>query len=128
MDTLLSTSTVVPALNQIELHPGLQQSALHEYNRSHGIATEGWSPLDRGRFAANPVLTEVAKKHGKTVTQVIIRWHLDLGNLVIPKTSNPERLKENIDVFDFVLDAEDLASIATLNTDERHGPDPEEFG
>jgi 2,5-diketo-D-gluconate reductase A len=128
MDTLLSTSTVVPALNQIELHPGLQQSALREYNRSHGIATEAWSPLDRGRFAANPVLTEVAKKHGKTVTQVIIRWHLDLGNLVIPKTSNPERLKENIDVFDFVLDAEDLASIATLNTDERHGPDPEEFG
>jgi 2,5-diketo-D-gluconate reductase A len=101
---------------------------MREYNQSHGIATEAWSPLDRGRFATNPVLTDIAKKHGKTVTQVIIRWHLELGNLVIPKTSNPDRLRENIDVFDFALDLEDLASIATLNTDERHGPDPEEFG
>jgi 2,5-diketo-D-gluconate reductase A len=128
MSTLLAHSNVVPAINQIELHPGLQQPAMREYNQSHGIATEAWSPLDRGRFATNPVLTDIAKKHGKTVTQVIIRWHLELGNLVIPKTSNPDRLRENIDVFDFALDLEDLASIATLNTDERHGPDPEEFG
>ena len=128
MSTLLAHSNVVPAINQIELHPGLQQSAMREFNRSHGIATEAWSPLDRGRFAANPFLAGIAKKHGKTVTQVIIRWHLELGNLVIPKTSNPDRLRENIDVFDFALDLEDLASIATLNTDERHGPDPEEFG
>lgn len=128
MSTLLAHSKVVPAINQIELHPGLQQPAMREYNRSHGIATEAWSPLDRGRFATNPVLADIAKKHGKTVTQVIIRWHLELGNLVIPKTSNPDRLRENIDVFDFALDLEDLASIATLNTDERHGPDPEEFG
>lgn len=128
MSTLLAHSKVVPAINQIELHPGLQQPAMREFNRSHGIATEAWSPLDRGRFATNPVLGDIAKKHGKTVTQVIIRWHLELGNLVIPKTSNPDRLRENIDVFDFALDLEDLASIATLNTDERHGPDPEEFG
>jgi 2,5-diketo-D-gluconate reductase A len=128
MSTLLAHSKVVPAINQIELHPGLQQPAMREYNRSHGIATEAWSPLDRGRFATNPVLADIAKKHGKAVTQVIIRWHLELGNLVIPKTSNPDRLRENIDVFDFALDLEDLASIATLNTDERHGPDPEEFG
>ena len=128
MSTLLAHSKVVPAINQIELHPGLQQPAMREFNRSHGIATEAWSPLDRGRFATNPVLADIAKKHGKTVTQVIIRWHLELGNLVIPKTSNPDRLRENIDVFDFALDLEDLASIATLNTDERHGPDPEEFG
>lgn len=128
MSTLLAHSNVVPAINQIELHPGLQQPAMREFNRSHGIATEAWSPLDRGRFATNPVLADIAKKHGKTVTQVIIRWHLELGNLVIPKTSNPDRLRENIDVFDFALDLEDLASIATLNTDERHGPDPEEFG
>ena len=128
MSTLLAHSKVVPAINQIELHPGLQQPTMREFNRSHGIATEAWSPLDRGRFATNPVLADIAKKHGKTVTQVIIRWHLELGNLVIPKTSNPDRLRENIDVFDFALDLEDLASIATLNTDERHGPDPEEFG
>jgi 2,5-diketo-D-gluconate reductase A len=128
MSTLLAHSKVVPAINQIELHPGLQQPTMREFNRSHGIATEAWSPLDRGRFATNPVLADIAKKHGKAVTQVIIRWHLELGNLVIPKTSNPDRLRENIDVFDFALDLEDLASIATLNTDERHGPDPEEFG
>lgn len=128
MSTLLANSKVVPAINQIELHPGLQQPTMREYNRSHGIATEAWSPLDRGRFATNPVLADIAKKHGKTVAQVIIRWHLELGNLVIPKTSNPDRLRENIDVFDFALDLEDLASIATLHTDERHGPDPEEFG
>lgn len=128
LDQLLSGSSVVPAINQIELHPGLQQAELREYNQTHGIATEAWSPLDRGRFGDNPVLTEIAGKHGKTVTQVIIRWQLDLGNLVIPKTSNPERLKENINVFDFALDQEDLSSIATLNAGERHGPDPEEFG
>ena len=127
LDQLLASATIVPAINQIELHPGLQQAELRQYNQSHGIATEAWSPLDRGRFAANPLLAEIAKKHGKTVTQVIIRWHLDLGNLVIPKTSNPERLKENIDVFDFTLGLEDLATIASLNADERHGPDPEEF-
>ena len=127
LDQLLASATIVPAINQIELHPGLQQAELRQYNQVHGIATEAWSPLDRGRFATNPLLAEIAKKHGKTVTQVIIRWHLDLGNLVIPKTSNPERLKENIDVFDFELDLEDLAAIATLNADERHGPDPEEF-
>lgn len=127
LEQLLSSARVIPAINQIELHPGLQQSELRLFNESQGIATEAWSPLDRGRFAGNPTLTEIARKHGKTVTQVIIRWHLDLGNLVIPKTSNPERLKENIDVFDFALDLEDLASIATLNADERHGPDPEEF-
>lgn len=127
LEQLLSSARVIPAINQIELHPGLQQSELRQFNEAHGIATEAWSPLDRGRFASNPTLIEIARKHGKTVTQVIIRWHLELGNLVIPKTSNPERLKENIDVFDFALDLEDLASIATLNADERHGPDPEEF-
>lgn len=127
LDQLLSSARIVPAINQIELHPGLQQAELRRYNQSHGIATEAWSPLDRGRFVTNPLLAEIAAKHGKTVTQVIIRWHLDLGNLVIPKTSNPERLKENINVFDFTLDLEDLAKIATLNADERHGPDPEEF-
>jgi len=128
LDKLLGSSSVMPAINQIELHPALQQSALREYNVAHSIATEAWSPLGRGRFNSNEVLNGIAAKHGKSLSQVIIRWHIELGNLVIPKTSNPERLKENIDVFDFALDHEDLAAIESLNTNERTGPDTEEFG
>jgi 2,5-diketo-D-gluconate reductase A len=128
LDELLSKTNIVPALNQVELHPALQQAEVRRYNSDHGIATEAWSPLGRGRFGENPVLGEIAKRHGKSVAQVIIRWHIELGNLVIPKTSNPERLKENIDVFDFTLSPEDMAAIATLNTGERVGPNPDDLG
>lgn len=128
LDQLLSSTDVVPALNQVELHPAFQQSGLREYDRAHGIATEAWSPLGRGRYNNDSVLAALAEKHHKSIAQIIIRWHIELGNLVIPKTSNPSRLKENIDVFDFSLDHEDLAAIAALNADERIGPDPEVFG
>ena len=128
LDELLSKTNIVPALNQVELHPALQQADVRRYNSEHGIATEAWSPLGRGRFGDNPVLTEIASRHGKSVAQVIIRWHIELGNLVIPKTSNPERLKENIDVFDFTLSPEDMAAIATLNNGERVGPNPDDLG
>lgn len=124
---LLAAGGTVPALNQVELHPALQQPELRAYNSSHGIATEAWSPLARGRFHNEAVILEIAKKHGKTATQVIIRWHVELGNLVIPKTANPERLLENISVFDFSLDAADMAAIATLDSGFRTGPNPEEF-
>jgi 2,5-diketo-D-gluconate reductase A len=128
LDQLIANSNVVPALNQIELHPALAQNELRQYNSEHGIATEAWSPLGRGRYSENVALQGIAAKHGKTVAQVIIRWHIELGNLVIPKTSNPDRLKENIDVFGFTLDHEDMAAIATLNTGERVGPNPDDLG
>jgi 2,5-diketo-D-gluconate reductase A len=127
LDNLLANSNVVPALNQVELNPGFQQPELRAYNAAHGIATEAWSPIGRNKFAENPVMLGISGAHGKSVTQVIIRWHIQLGNLVIPKTSNPDRLVENIDVFDFELSPEEMAAIATLDTGVRYGPSPDEF-
>jgi 2,5-diketo-D-gluconate reductase A len=127
LDNLLANSNVVPALNQVELNPGFQQPELRAYNAAHGIATEAWSPIGRNKFAENPVMLGISGAHGKSVTQVIIRWHIQLGNLVIPKTSNPDRLIENIDVFDFELSPAEMAAIATLDTGVRYGPSPDEF-
>jgi 2,5-diketo-D-gluconate reductase A len=124
---LLAAGGTVPALNQVELHPALQQPELRAYNSSHGIKTEAWSPLARGRFHNEELIVKIAHKHGKTPTQVIIRWHIGLGNLVIPKTAHRERLLENISVFDFSLDEHDMAAIATLDSGYRTGPNPEEF-
>ncbi len=124
---LLEAGGTVPALNQVELHPALQQPELRAYNSSHGIATEAWSPLARGRFHNEALIVKIAQKHGKTPTQVIIRWHVQLGNLVIPKTAHRERLLENISVFDFNLDEPDMAAISTLDSGFRTGPNPEEF-
>jgi 2,5-diketo-D-gluconate reductase A len=124
---LIAAGGAIPAINQVELHPALQQPELRAYNSSHGIATEAWSPLARGRFHNEAIIVKIAEKHGKTPTQVIIRWHIELGNLVIPKTANPERLLENISVFDFSLDEHDMAAIATLDSGFRTGPNPEEF-
>jgi 2,5-diketo-D-gluconate reductase A len=127
LDKLLANSSVVPALNQVELNPGFQQPELRAYNAAHGIATEAWSPIGRNKFADNTVMLGIASAHGKSVTQVIIRWHIQLGNLVIPKTSNPDRLIENIDVFDFELSPSEMAAIAALDTGVRYGPSPDEF-
>ena len=121
------TAGTVPALNQIELNPTFQQEQARAYHEAHGIATEAWAPIARGTLTNDRVLAEIAAKHNKSTTQVAIRWHVQLGNLVIPKTSNPERLSENIDVFDFSLDSDDLAAIAGLETGERNGPDPDNF-
>lgn len=127
LDKLLAAGGTVPALNQVELHPGLQQVDLRAYDKGHGIATEAWSPIARGRFNDDETILAIAQKHGKTPTQVIIRWHIELGNLVIPKTATPARLIENISVFDFILDASDMAAIASLDAGFRTGPNPEEF-
>ena len=116
---------MTPAVNQVELHPRFQQRALREVHERHGIRTESWSPLGRGALLGEPALGEIAAKHGKTPAQVVIRWHLDEGLIVIPKTVDPGRLRENIDVWDFALDADDLARIAGLDAaDGRIGPDP----
>ena len=121
------TAGTVPALNQIELNPTFQQAQARAYNAAHGIATEAWAPIARGTLTDSPVLANIAAKYGKSATQVAIRWHIQLGNLVIPKTTHPDRLSENIDVFDFSLDADDMAAIAGLETGERNGPDPDNF-
>jgi 2,5-diketo-D-gluconate reductase A len=127
LDALLAESSVVPALNQVELHPSFQQQTVREYNTAHGILTEAWAPLSRGKLTEDAVIVGLAKKHGKSPAQVILRWHIQLGNLVIPKTSNPDRLAENIDIFDFELDSEDMHAIAGLDTGVRTSVDPNEF-
>ena len=125
LDSLIEATSVVPAVNQIELHPQLQQIALREYHAEQGITTEAWSPLGSGRGLLEvPAIIAVARKHDRTPAQVVLRWHLQLGNVVIPKSVTPSRIKENIDVFDFSLDAEDIAAITALDENRRLGPDP----
>ena len=127
LETLISAGGTVPAINQIELHPGLQQVEVRAANAAHGIITEAWSPLARGRFNEDPVIEEIMAKHNKSATQVIVRWHVQLGNLVIPKTATESRLQGNISVFDFELDEKDMAAIASLDAGLRTGPHPDEF-
>jgi 2,5-diketo-D-gluconate reductase A len=127
LEKLMAAGGTVPALNQIELHPGLQQAELRAFNATHGIATEAWSPLARGRFNEDPIVKKISESHNRSATQVIIRWHLQLGNLVIPKTATTSRLSENISVFDFELTQQDMADLATLEAGLRTGPDPDEL-
>lgn len=125
LERLIGETGVTPAVNQIELHPSFQQRALREFHAKHGIHTESWSPLGQGQQLADPVVGEIAAKHGKTPAQVVIRWHLDNGLIVIPKSVTPSRIRENICVFDFALDAGDLDRLAGLDSaGGRIGPDP----
>jgi 2,5-diketo-D-gluconate reductase A len=125
--TLVEATGIVPAVNQIELHPRLPQQELRDVHAELGIATEAWSPLGQGGLLADPVVVAVAEAHGKTPAQVLIRWHIQLGNIVIPKSVNPDRIASNFDVFDFELSSDDIASIATLDNGARLGPDPRTF-
>jgi 2,5-diketo-D-gluconate reductase A len=124
---LVDGTGVVPAVNQVELHPLLQQQELREVHAQLGIATEAWSPLGQGSLLTNPTVTAVAEAHGKTPAQVLIRWHIQLGNIVIPKSVTPERIVSNFDVFDFELSERDMASISSLGDGTRLGPDPRTF-
>lgn len=125
---LFAETDTVPALNQIEVHPYLVQEQVRAFDREHAIATEAWSPLARGgELLAEPVLERIAKEHDKTPAQVVIRWHLQLGNVVIPKSVTPHRIRENIDVFDFTLSPDQVREISALNRDARTGPDPDTF-
>nr|BFF03623.1 hypothetical protein GCM10020241_52980 [Streptoalloteichus tenebrarius] len=125
---VIEETGVVPAVNQIELHPNFPQTELREFHARHGIATEAWAPLAQGGdLLRDASLAGVAEKHGRTPAQVVLRWHLQLGNIVIPKSVTPSRIRENIAVFDFELDDEDMATIARLETGKRNGPDPETF-
>lgn len=128
LDRLLAETSVVPAINQVELHPWLQQAGVREYNANHGILTEAWSPLARGRVIGNETLDTIGARYGKSAAQIVIRWHVQLGNVVIPKSVTPQRIRDNIDVFDFALDAADLDAIAALDSGERTGKDPDDLG
>ena len=130
LQTLESLGLLTPAANQIELHPSFQQKEVKAYCEAKGIAIEAWSPLGgQDHLLLNePVLVEIAKKYGKSAAQVIIRWHIEVGNVVIPKSVRQPRVVENGDVFDFALDAEDLAKIAAMDTNRRSYADPDRFG
>lgn len=128
LDRLAAETDVVPAVNQVELHPWLPQEEVRRYDAEHGIVTEAWSPLARGRVLGDPTLDRLAAKHGVSPAQIVIRWQLQLGNVVIPKSSTPARIRENLDVFGFALDADDLTAIAALETGERTGKDPDDLG
>ena len=125
LERIIGETGVAPAVNQIELHPRFQQEALRAYHEAHGIRTESWSPLGRATALADSVIAGVAARHGKTPAQAVIRWHLDSGLIVIPKSVRPDRLKENFCVFDFRLDDDDMRRLRGLDkADGRIGPDP----
>ncbi|MFE6596408.1 aldo/keto reductase [Streptomyces albidoflavus] len=128
LERLIDATSVIPAVNQIELHPHLQQRAAREYHDEQGITTEAWSPLGQGKGLLEvPAIVAIARKHNVTPAQVVLRWHVQLGNVAIPKSVTPSRIVENIDIFSFELDEEDMAAIRALNEDRRLGPDPAEF-
>ena len=127
LDTLIDATGIVPVINQIELHPLMSQVELREVHKKLGIATEAWGPLGKGRLLDHPTITGIAGANGKTPAQVIIRWHLQIGNIVIPKSVNPERIASNFDVFDFELGDDDVTSISSLDNGTRLGPDPRTF-
>ncbi|HEY1899493.1 MAG TPA: aldo/keto reductase [Steroidobacteraceae bacterium] len=125
LQRIIRETGVTPVLNQIELHPHFQQRALIAAHAALGIATQSWSPLGQGKFLGDPVIGAIASRHGRTPAQIIIRWHLDNGLIVIPKSATPRRIAENFDVFGFKLDASDMADIAGLDSlHGRIGPDP----
>jgi 2,5-diketo-D-gluconate reductase A len=124
---LIDLGGTVPAVNQVELHPALQQRDVTVFNAAYGIATEAWSPLAQGAVLDEPAITEIAARHGRTPAQVILRWHLLQGRIVIPKSVTPARIRENLDVFGFDLDADELAAVDSLERDGRTGPHPASF-
>ena len=124
---IIDETGVIPAINQIELHPWLPQAHMRDVDTRLGIHTEAWSPLGSGRLIDDLVIAEIGQKHGKTTAQVMVRWSLQLGNIVLPKSVTPARIAENIDVFDFELDDADMAAIASLDSGRRTGPNPDDF-
>jgi 2,5-diketo-D-gluconate reductase A len=116
-----------PTVNQIELHPRLQQAELRAFHGEHGIATEAWSPLAQGDLLGDGTIETIAAHHGRSPAQVILRWHLQIGDVVIPKSATPSRIRENFQLFDFALGEDDMAAIERLDAGERVGPDPGTF-
>jgi diketogulonate reductase-like aldo/keto reductase len=128
LQRLLDETGTVPAVNQVELHPHLTQAPLRAFHAQHGIVTEAWSPLARGgSVLTDPRIGAIAAAHGKTPAQVILHWHIQVGNVAIPKSVTPSRIAENLDVFGFTLTDDEVATIESLNADTRIGPDPDRF-
>ena len=118
---------IIPAVNQIEAHPYLTQDDVRAFCAQHQIAVEAWSPLGKGTVLDDPVVERIAERTGKTPAQVVLRWHIQRGDIVFPKSVTPERIRENIDIFDFELSGADVNDITLLNKNERTGPDPDKF-
>lgn len=127
LERLEAETDARPTVNQIELHPRLQQAELRAWHAEHGIVTEAWSPLAQGGLLDDETIVGIAEKHGKTPAQAILRWHLQLGNVVFPKSVTPERIRENIEIFDFELGDAEMAEFERLDRGERIGPDPGTF-
>ena len=125
IDRLLSETGVLPAVNQIELHPDFTQVALRAWHARQGIVIECWSPLGRGEVLKDATVARIAQKHGRSPAQILLRWHVQHGLVAIPKSQDPERMRQNLAVFDFALDAEDVAALALLDGDHRQGGDPD---
>jgi 2,5-diketo-D-gluconate reductase A len=128
LERIIDATGIVPAVNQIELHPRLQQAELRRFHDEHEIATEAWSPLGKALFLDDPTIEEIAAAHGHTPAQVVLRWHVQLGNVVIPKSVTPKRIEENFRIFDFELSEDDMQALSELERGERTGPDPDNFG
>jgi 2,5-diketo-D-gluconate reductase A len=128
LERIIAETGVVPAVNQIELSPQLQQHGLRREHADHGIVTEAWSPLAKGEVLGDPELVRIAAEHERTPAQVVLRWHIQLGNVIFPKSATPERIEENFRLFDFHLTDADMAAIETLDAGKRTGPDPDVFG
>jgi 2,5-diketo-D-gluconate reductase A len=124
---LIDGSTIVPAVNQVEVHPYLTQSEVRAFDAEHGIATEAWSPIAQGKVLDDPTIVRIAEAHGRTPAQVTLRWHIQRGDIVFPKSVTAKRIRENLALFDFELDDVDVAAIDGLNRDERTGPNPDTF-
>ncbi len=123
---VLDEGTVVPAVNQVEVHPWFGNEEVRAFDREHGIVTEAWSPLGRGRVLDEPTLARIAERHGRTPAQVVLRWHVQRGDVVFPKSATPSRIVENARVFDFELGADEMAAITALDRGERTGSHPDE--
>ena len=130
LERLMAETDVVPAVNQIQLSPAITRSAEREFHREHGIVTESYSPLggSGADLLSAPILTQLGEKHGKTPGQLVLRWHIQQGLVTIPKTANPDRMSENMDVFDFTLDPQDLAELAILDDGPGAGNDSDVTG
>jgi 2,5-diketo-D-gluconate reductase A len=127
LERLEAETETRPTVNQIELHPRLRQAELRAWHAEHGIATEAWSPLAQGELLDDETIAAIAERHGKTPAQAVLRWHLQLGNVVIPKSVTPERIRENLELFDFELSDAEMAEFERLDRGERIGPDPGTF-
>jgi 2,5-diketo-D-gluconate reductase A len=125
LQRLIDGASVVPAVNQIELHPYLTQNELRDFDSAHGIATEAWSPIARGKVLEDPVITALAADIGRTPAQVVLRWQLQRGEIVFPKSTSRSRIEENFALFDFEMSDEQVAAVTALNRDERIGPNPD---